>query len=47
MSRITTRGFTLEELLIMVAMNLLASPATVPNFEKRTSQKSQGEQFWN
>jgi hypothetical protein len=42
--KITTRGFTLEEVLLLEAMNLLASPVTVPNHEKRTSQKSQGDQ---
>jgi hypothetical protein len=44
MWKITTRGFTLEEVLILAAMNLFASPATVPNHEKRTPQKSQGDQ---
>jgi hypothetical protein len=37
MWKITSRGFTLEEVLIMAAMNLVASPATVPNHEKRAS----------
>jgi hypothetical protein len=31
MWKITTRGFTLEEVLIMAAMNLLASVAPPPN----------------
>ena len=44
MWKITTRGFTLQEVLLLAAMNLLASPATVPNHEKRASQKSQGDQ---
>jgi hypothetical protein len=44
MWKITTRGFTLQEVLLLAAMNLLASPATVPNHQKRTSQKSQGDQ---
>ena len=43
MWNITTRGFTLEEMLIMVAMNLLASNATAPNREKPASQESKGE----
>ena len=47
MWKITTRGFTLEEVLVMAAMNLLASSATVPNHGKRTSQQSQGDQAWN
>ena len=40
MWKITTRGFTLEEVLIMAAMNLLASAATAPKREKPASQKS-------
>jgi hypothetical protein len=39
MWKITTRGFTLEEVLIMAAMNLLASADTA-KFEKRASQAS-------
>jgi hypothetical protein len=39
MWKITTRGFTLQEVLLLAAMNLVVSPATVPNHEKRTSQK--------
>jgi len=31
MWKITTRGFTLEEVLIMAAMNLVASVAPPPN----------------
>ena len=42
MWKITTRGFTLQEVLLLAEMNLLASPATVPNHDKRASQKSQG-----
>ena len=34
MWKITTRGFTLEEVVIMAAMNLLASAATAPKREK-------------
>jgi hypothetical protein len=44
MWKITTHGFALQELLLLATMNLLARPATVPNHEKRTSQKSQGDQ---
>jgi hypothetical protein len=40
MWKITTRGFTLQEVLLLAAMNLLASPGTVPHHEKRASQKS-------
>jgi hypothetical protein len=40
MWKITTRGFTLEEVLIMAAMNLLTSAA---KHEKRASQKSKGD----
>ena len=47
MWKITARGFTLEDVLVMAAMNLLARPATVSNHKKRTSQKSQGDQAWN
>jgi len=39
MWRITTRGFTLEEVLIMAAMNFLAS-ADPAKYENRTSQTS-------
>ena len=39
MWKITTRGFTLEEVLIMAAMNLLATADTA-NYEKRASQTS-------
>ena len=41
MWKITTRGFTLEEVLIMAAMNLLTSAA---KHEKRASQKSRGDE---
>jgi hypothetical protein len=44
MWKITTRGFTLEEVLIMAAMNLLTSAATAPKRENRASQKSKGDQ---
>jgi hypothetical protein len=42
MWKITTRGFTLEEVLIMAAMNLLASADTAKH-KKRASQKSKGD----
>ena len=35
MWKITTRGFTLEEVLIMAVMNLLTSVDTVTKHEKR------------
>jgi hypothetical protein len=44
MWKITTRGFTLEEVLIMAAMNLLASVDTTAKRENRPSQKSRGVQ---
>jgi len=43
MWKITPRGFTLEEVLIMAAMNLLASSDTAAKREKRASQKSKGD----
>ena len=46
MWKITTRGFTLEEVLIMAAMNILASAARPPKREKPVSQKLQGDQAW-
>jgi hypothetical protein len=42
MWKITTPGFTLEEVLIMAAMNLLTSADTAAKLEKRVSQKSRG-----
>ena len=39
MWKITTRGFTLEEVLIMAAMNFLTSADTVAKREKRASPK--------
>jgi hypothetical protein len=40
MWKITTRGFTLEEVLIMAAMNLLTSADTAaPKHENRASPK--------
>jgi hypothetical protein len=39
MWKITTRGFTLAEVLIMAAMNLKASGDSAGKREKRTSQK--------
>jgi hypothetical protein len=43
MWKITTRGFTLEEVLIMAAMNLLTSADTAAKRENRASQKSKGD----
>ena len=45
MWKITTRGFTLEEVLILAAMNLLASADTAKH-EKRASQTSKGDRAW-
>jgi hypothetical protein len=42
MWKITTRGFTLEEILILAAMNLLADAAAKRG--KEASQKSKGDQ---
>jgi hypothetical protein len=39
MWKITTRGFTLEEVLILAAMNLLASADAAARREKQVSQK--------
>src|SRR5579863_4460766 len=47
MWKITTRGFTLEEVLIMAAMNLLTSAETAAKRENRASQKSKGDQACN
>jgi hypothetical protein len=47
MWKITARGFTLEEVLILAAMNLLASAHAAAKREKQASQKSKGEQAWN
>lgn len=44
MWKITTRGFTLEEVLILAAMNLLAGADATANREKQASQKSKGDQ---
>jgi len=44
MWKIAIRGFTLEEVLIMAAMNLLTSSDTAAKREKRASQKSKGDQ---
>ena len=46
MWKITTRGFTLEEVLIMAAMNLLATADAAAKREKQASQKSKGDQAW-
>jgi hypothetical protein len=47
MWKITTRGFTLEEVLIMAAMNLLTSAEAAAKRENRASQKSKGDQACN
>ena len=44
MWKITTRGFTLEEVLIMAVMNLLTSVDTAAKREKPASQKSKKDQ---
>jgi hypothetical protein len=46
MWKITTRGFTLEEVLIMAAMNLLTSADTAAKREKRRrrNQKETGDE---
>jgi len=44
MWKITTRGFTLEEVLIMAAMNLLSSAHAATKRAKPASQKSKGDQ---
>jgi hypothetical protein len=44
MWKITTCGLTLEEVLIMAAMNLLANADTAAKRENRASQKSKGDQ---
>ena len=41
MWRITTHGFTLEEVLIMAAMNRLAPSATAPKRDKPGSVPTQ------
>jgi hypothetical protein len=47
MWKITTRGFTLEEVLIMAAMNLLASGESISKRETRASEKPIGDQACN
>lgn len=44
MWKITTHGFTLDEVLILAAMNLLATTDAAAKREKQTSQKSKGDQ---
>jgi hypothetical protein len=46
MWKITTRGFTLEEVLIMAAMNLLAS-ADIAQHKKPASQQLKGDRTWS
>jgi hypothetical protein len=43
MWKITARGFTLEEVLIMAAMNLLTSADMASKRKNRASQKSKGD----
>jgi len=40
MWKVTSRGFTLEEVLIIAAMSLLTNADTTAKREKRASQKS-------
>jgi hypothetical protein len=47
MWKITTRGFTLEEVLIMAAMNLITSAETASKQENQPSQKSKRDQGCN
>jgi hypothetical protein len=47
MWKITTRGFTLEEVLIMAAMNVLTSADTAAKRETQASQKSKGDHACN
>ena len=47
MRKITTRGFTLQEVLIMAAMNLLENAASNSKPEKKALQKLQSNQGWN
>jgi hypothetical protein len=47
MWKITTRVFTLEEVLIMAAMNLLTSADTTTKRGNWASQKSKGDQSCN
>jgi hypothetical protein len=44
MWKITARGFTLEEVLILAAMNLLAGADAAAKRGKQASQKSKGDQ---
>jgi hypothetical protein len=47
MWKITTRGFTLEEVLIMAVMNLLASGDNTSKRDTRGSQEPKGDQACN
>ena len=47
MWKITTRGITLEEVLILAAMNLLVGADDAAEREKQAPQKSKGDQAWN
>jgi hypothetical protein len=44
MWKITTHGFTLDEVLMLAAMNLLVSADAAAKREKQASQKSKGDQ---
>src|ERR1700756_1911367 len=47
MWKITTRGITLEEVLILAAMNLLATTDAAAKREKPAPQKSKEDQAWD
>jgi hypothetical protein len=47
MWKITNRCFTLEEILILAAMNLLAGADAAAKRQKQASQKSKGDHAWN
>ena len=50
MWKITTRGFTLEEVLILAAMNLLASADTAKHENQRRKHQVadiKGDRAWN
>lgn len=47
MWRITTRGFTLAEVLIMAAMNVKASGDSAGKTRETGVAKIQGDEAWN